>query len=100
MFSISSLLSSWIRQFSTDDLLSTLQRIISCWSNIWIKFENDGFFASLGFFKLLFGGEVFEQDVGVGEAFGHDVTLPTQADTLSGNPGTPVGFAHGGDPAS
>ena len=48
----------------------------------------------------LFGGEVFEQDVGVGEAFGHDVTLPTRADTLPGNPATPVGFAHGGDPAS
>ena len=48
----------------------------------------------------LLGGEVFEQDIGVGEAFGHDVTLPTHADTLSGNPGMTVGFAHGGDPAS
>ena len=48
----------------------------------------------------LLGSEVFEQDVGFGEAFGHDVTLPTRADTLSGNSVTPVGFAHGGDPAS
>ena len=41
-----------------------------------------------------------EETIGIGEAFGHDVTLPTRADTLSGNPGTPLGFVHGGDPAS
>ena len=35
----------------------------------------------------LLGGEVFEQDIGVGEAFGHDVTLPTQPTRSPGTRG-------------